>query len=920
VTGDTKIPLLDGRTLTIKEIYEEYGTDKEFWVYSVDTKGDFVPGRATCKGVTGALSQLTEVTLDSGKTVRCTPEHKFMLRDGSYREAKDLQIDDSLMPLYFRVQNPNSRYSQKYLQVKQNSKKKYSWKMVHRVVAGKVYEAKMVELLKELVEAGFEKGLAVHHKDFNGLNNVPSNLDWQGILQHWYYHAKDVDRTNCVAATKQRAKDNPEWSRAKSRLGGLACQKKHPDIWKKANEIIIAWTRSAEGHKIIRKNNLDMWATKRDLIVARMQGSQSKESCISSATRKRKWWKKNSQRRRDMVAHGSTLAKTKDQGNDGYPVRAKIGKVFTIFTRLRNEGKEITEQNFEHYRAKNGLRLLTVFPSLEEALLAYEKATGNRSHHRISKELVEQVQSYSKEKALYNHKVKAVRMVIYKVAEKVYDLSVEGYENYLLEAGVIVHNCPADLYYGGQYIRTQKQAKYTKPEMRPPKVRNPKQYGAFCKHTQLVMDTFPFYATTFARYLKNTYKNAIADEVEKTKKEFGMLKKAATTLKKGRGKSEEETDKKEAPEDNVKKATEGKEQEATPEEKEKHFEDRTRKHIALVQKAAKKIATANPEFKEFDEMALLTQVENHDASKFEEPERTPYIELSWRKFVGNNEADPNVNKATLHHITTNAHHPEFHLEDKSQANISKDDRDKSDIVIDATKMDALSLAEMIADWVAMSEELKTNTAREWYDEQKDVRWHFSKEQDALIDKLLAVFETDVEEGKETSKEKEFISKLESADYPDIAAHGHGFYIHWADGRAIVGYENKKDAIAFIEQGNREVVKAWYGPRDAKDIGIDDLSRVSVRKKFKPDTSERTIKEAVAVMPKSLEDRILDLESVTDVQCADGNWNYDPYMHGMANGLLLAKSIITAEEPEFKEAPDEWLSNESKELMRSIICS
>jgi len=31
-------------------------------------------------------------------------------------------------------------------------------------------------------------------------------------------------------------------------------------------------------------------------------------------------------------------------------------------------------------------------------------------------------------------------------------------------------------------------------------------------------------------------------------------------------------------------------------------------------------------------------------------------------------------------------------------------------------------------------------AREWYNKQKDVRWHFSPEQDKLIDKLLKVFE------------------------------------------------------------------------------------------------------------------------------------------------------------------------------------
>jgi hypothetical protein len=47
-------------------------------------------------------------------------------------------------------------------------------------------------------------------------------------------------------------------------------------------------------------------------------------------------------------------------------------------------------------------------------------------------------------------------------------------------------SCPADKYYGGHYIRSldRYNAKHGDRETRPPKVRNPKQYGAFCKHLQ----------------------------------------------------------------------------------------------------------------------------------------------------------------------------------------------------------------------------------------------------------------------------------------------------------------------------------------------------------------------------------------------------------------------------------------------------
>ena len=186
-------------------------------------------------------------------------------------------------------------------------------------------------------------------------------------------------------------------------------------------------------------------------------------------------------------------------------------------------------------------------------------------------------------------------------------------------------------------------------------------------------------------------------------------------------------------------------------EKEQFFVDRTEKHIKLVQGAAAKIVEAYPEFDE-----LLKQVEVHDASKLEEPERAPYVEITWRHKLENEkgEYDPyngkgyqtpgelekkEENEATIHHITTNSHHPEYHLEDKSDANVDTDDRSKSEL-IDASLMPPSDIVEMIADWQAMSEELGTNTSREWFDKQKNVRWHFTEEQEELIDRLLKVFE------------------------------------------------------------------------------------------------------------------------------------------------------------------------------------
>jgi len=72
-------------------------------------------------------------------------------------------------------------------------------------------------------------------------------------------------------------------------------------------------------------------------------------------------------------------------------------------------------------------------------------------------------------------------------------------------------SCPADLYWGKHYIRSQDKykAKYGEPETRYPEVRNPKLYGAYCKHIQVLMRTLPFYKSTIANWLNKQFKELI---------------------------------------------------------------------------------------------------------------------------------------------------------------------------------------------------------------------------------------------------------------------------------------------------------------------------------------------------------------------------------------------------------------------------
>lgn len=98
-TAETLVPLADGRVVAIGELA---ATDREILIYALATDHKIVVARATAKQTrTGA--PLVRVAIDNGREIVCTPDHEFMLRDGSYKQAQHLATEDSLMPFYTHV-------------------------------------------------------------------------------------------------------------------------------------------------------------------------------------------------------------------------------------------------------------------------------------------------------------------------------------------------------------------------------------------------------------------------------------------------------------------------------------------------------------------------------------------------------------------------------------------------------------------------------------------------------------------------------------------------------------------------------------------------------------------------------------------------------------------------------------------------
>lgn len=194
---DTKIELLDGRSLELSEIIKEYETGKQLWSYSINTKtGEVVPGKITWAGVTRKNTDVVKITLDNGETITTTPDHKFPTRFNGIKQAKELSVGESMWA-----------FNKKFEKIKGAGKKRKrntyemifdhkgnNWIYTHRMVANFFKERNEEEDFLFLEQYRFEDKKTIHHKDFNRYNNSPENLCFMNPKDHFYYHQNNVEK------------------------------------------------------------------------------------------------------------------------------------------------------------------------------------------------------------------------------------------------------------------------------------------------------------------------------------------------------------------------------------------------------------------------------------------------------------------------------------------------------------------------------------------------------------------------------------------------------------------------------------------------------------------------------------------------------------------------------------------------------
>ncbi|MFB2981611.1 ATP-binding protein [Microseira sp. BLCC-F43] len=182
----TYILLADGSEKTIKEIVDEQAEGKEHFCYTIRESGNIGIERITNARMTKANAEVIKLTLDNGEILICTPDHPFMLRDGSYKAAALLTPEDSLMPIHRQI----------------SKKDKNGWgidgyEMVLNPLNDKWIYTHLLADFYNLKHGVYQAsdGNHRHHVDFNKRNNNPTNIQRLPAEEHLALHRAHLEKT-----------------------------------------------------------------------------------------------------------------------------------------------------------------------------------------------------------------------------------------------------------------------------------------------------------------------------------------------------------------------------------------------------------------------------------------------------------------------------------------------------------------------------------------------------------------------------------------------------------------------------------------------------------------------------------------------------------------------------------------------------
>lgn len=430
LTGDTKIALLDGTTSTIEELYKKGATD--FYVYSIDGKSNLVPGLAQ-KVVCNGSKEVVRVTLDDGSSFKCTPDHRLLLRNNIYKEAKDCVVQESLMPLYKKF-GKISRCT--YEQIYNPATDKWVYTHVQSL------------LFTDRTQFKLKGKRNIHHIDKNPRNNEPTNLQMMSLSDHKKIHLLDPE-------TKKKFLDGSK-------------------LWRQNNKEYISQVakKNADSPTVLqaRKTMVETYMKDKNWLIKRRQEWEKAGGLEKQREGMKKYW--TEENREKQAAAVSNKRKEDSAKEFEHNKNIIIGKL--------KQGNRYSEETLNTYNitqvdgeylcfARNVLKPSEQvgflpgfdtgirFSSEDERDQLIKKYVDERVSMKKIAEMLDisydwlrynLITKPKREQAVLNHKIVSVEKC---GVESVYDIiNVDKWHNFAILtselSGVVVSNCPLELW------------------------------------------------------------------------------------------------------------------------------------------------------------------------------------------------------------------------------------------------------------------------------------------------------------------------------------------------------------------------------------------------------------------------------------------------------------------------------------------
>jgi DNA gyrase subunit A len=389
-TANTKVKLTDGRDLSFIDLIKENKQGKRNFTFSVDANEMIHTAEIKNPRKTRINAEIMKVILDNGEEIKCTLNHKFMLKNGEYKGAQDLESGDSLMPCYFR------------LSTKEDSAKAIGYSMVFQP---KLNSWSFVHILSDtwnILNNIYQKstGRIRHHLNFNKLNNNPDNIRRMHWKEHWKTHYNFTsEKHNNDSEYRRKLKEGRErfWNDEKNKEA-------YSERMRKRN--LKNWQRKdyRDKMKITLSEVNKKYLTEHPERIEEIRRT-------ASITMKKMWQIPEYK----QLFHDKIVASNKRRETNLTGKR----KFLNICNYLKENNILINKENYEKIR---GEKFGKGFTTWNLALKKYYDNDKNLVLCELNA----------------NHKVVSVEFI--KEFEDVYDLTIDKTHNFALASGIFVHN------------------------------------------------------------------------------------------------------------------------------------------------------------------------------------------------------------------------------------------------------------------------------------------------------------------------------------------------------------------------------------------------------------------------------------------------------------------------------------------------